>query len=155
MPTPEERLKALGIQLPEAPKPVAADVPSTRAGNLLFTAGQIPMVEGKLMAQGRVPDEVDAETAIACARQCVLNGLAVARAAVGSLDEIRQVVRVGVFVASAPGFHEQPRVANGASELLVEVFGEAGQHARAAVGSVDLPLGAPVEVEFVFEVGGW
>ena len=150
---PEARLQALGITLPEAPRPVAAYVPAKRTGNLLFTAGQIPMADGKLLAQGRVPDQVDVETAIACARQCVLNGLAVARAAVGSLDEIVQVVRVGCFVASAPGFHEQPRVANGASELLVEVFGEAGQHARAAVGSVDLPLGAPVEIEFLFEVG--
>ena len=150
---PEARLQALGITLPEAPRPVAAYVPAKRTGNLLFTAGQIPMADGKLLAQGRVPDQVDVETAIACARQCVLNGLAVARAAVGSLDDIAQVVRVGCFVASAPGFHEQPRVANGASELLVEVFGEAGQHARAAVGSVDLPLGAPVEIEFLFEVG--
>jgi enamine deaminase RidA (YjgF/YER057c/UK114 family) len=149
---PEARLTTLGITLPEAPRPVAAYVPAKRSGNLLFTAGQIPMAEGRLLAQGRVPDQVDVETAVACARQCVLNGLAVARAAVGSLDEIAQVVRVGCFVASAPGFHEQPRVANGASELLVEIFGEAGQHARAAVGSVDLPLGAPVEVEFVFEV---
>lgn len=150
---PEQRLAELGIVLPEAPKPVAAYVPAKRAGNLLFTAGQIPMEAGQLIAQGRVPDQVDVETAQRCARQCVLNGLAVARAAVGSLDEIAQVVRVGVFVASAPGFHEQPRVANGASELLVEIFGEAGQHARAAVGSVDLPLGAPVEVELLFEVG--
>jgi enamine deaminase RidA (YjgF/YER057c/UK114 family) len=110
------------------------------------------MVDGKLLAQGRVPDQVDVETAIRCARQCVLNGLAVARAAVGSLDHITQVVRVGVFVASAPGFHEQPRVANGASELLVEIFGEAGQHARSAVGSNDLPLGAPVEAEFILEI---
>ena len=149
---PEDRLGELGIVLPEAPKPVAAYVPAKRTGNLLFTAGQIPMEGGRLIAQGRVPDQVDVETAQRCARQCVLNGLAVARAAIGSLNDIAQVVRVGVFVASAPGFHEQPRVANGASELLVEIFGEAGQHARAAVGSVDLPLGAPVEVEFVFEV---
>jgi len=151
---PEQRLAELGLSLPEAPKPVASYVPAVRTGNLVFVSGQVPLRDGALVASGRVPDEVSAAEAAACARQCVLNGLAVVKAEVGSLAAVRRVVRVGVFVASAPGFHEQPAVGNGASELLVEVFGEAGRHARAAVGSVDLPLGAPVEVEFLFEVGG-
>lgn len=149
---PEARLAAMGIQLPEAPAPVAAYVPSKRTGDLLFVAGQIPFQDGQLIAQGRVPTEVDPETAVECARQCVLNGLAVAKAAVGDLKRVRQVVRVGCFVASEPGYHEQSKIANGASELLLEVFGDSGRHARAAVGSIDLPLGAPVEVEFIFEV---
>ncbi|MFM9994426.1 MAG: RidA family protein [Phycisphaerales bacterium] len=149
---PEARLAELGLTLPEAPKPVAAYIPARRTGNLLFVSGQIPMRDGQLIAQGRVPGEVSLEQAAECARRCVLNGLAVVKATVGSLSKVRQVVRVGVFVCCEPGFHAQPRVANGASELLVQVFGDRGQHARAAVGSIDLPLGAPVEVEFVFEV---
>lgn len=149
---PEARLNALGLALPAAPKPVAAYIPARRTGNLLFVSGQIPFAEGKLLAMGSIPDPVSVEQGRLCARQCVLNGLAVAKAELGSLSKIRQVVRLGVFVCSQPGFHAQPQVANGASELLQEVFGEAGRHARAAVGSIDLPLGAPVEVEFVFEV---
>ncbi len=150
---PEARLAELGLTLPPAPKPVAAYIPSRRSGSLLFVSGQIPMREGKLIAQGRVPGEVPLEVARECARQCVLNALAVVKASAGTLAAVRQVVRVGVFVCCEPGFHAQPQVANGASELLVQVFGERGQHARAAVGSIDLPLGAPVEVEFVFEIG--
>lgn len=151
-PSPEARLAELGLTLPAAPKPVAAYIPSRLTGNLLFLAGQIPVREGQFIAKGAVPSAVDPETARACARQCVLNGLAVAKAALGSLDRIRRVIRLGVFVCSDPGFGEQPKVANAASELLVEIFGEAGQHARSAVGSVALPLGAPVEIEFIFEV---
>ncbi|GIK20170.1 MAG: RidA family protein [Leptolyngbya sp. PLA2] len=149
---PEARLTALGITLPEAPKPVAAYVPAVRTGNLVFVSGQIPMREGRLIAQGRVPGEVSQETARDCARQCALNGLAALRSVVGDLDAVKRVVRLGVFVASEPGFHAQPQVANAASELMEQVFGEAGRHARAAVGSIDLPLGAPVEIEFLFEV---
>lgn len=149
---PESRLRALGHTLPPAPRPVAAYVPFVRSGNLVFVSGQIPMKDGSLMATGRVPDQVDMATAIACARQCALNGLAVVRDATGSLDRVRRVVRLGVFVSAQPGFHDEPKVGNGASELMVQVFGEAGRHARAAVGASDLPLGAPVEVEFVFEV---
>ena len=149
---PEARLAALGVKLPDAPKPVAAYVPAVRTGNLLFVSGQIPMREGRLITQGRVPGEVSQETARECARQCALNGLAVVRAAVGTLDAVKRVVRLGVFVASEPGFHAQPQVANAASELMEQIFGEAGRHARAAVGSIDLPLGAPVEIEFLFEV---
>lgn len=150
--TAEGRLAALGITLPAAPKPVAAYVPFVRTGNLVFVSGQIPMRDGTLVATGRVPDQVDMATAVACARQCAINGLAVIRDAVGSLDRVRRVVRLGVFVSAAPGFHEEPKIGNGASELMVQVFGEAGRHARAAVGASDLPLGAPVEVEFLVEV---
>lgn len=150
---PETRLAMLDLVLPPAPAPVAAYIPWRRSGSLLFVSGQIPVVGGKLMAKGRIPDQVSVEVGVECARQCTLNALAVVKAAAG-LAAVRQVVKVGVFVCSEPGFEGQPRVANGASELLVQVFGEAGRHARAAVGSVALPLGAPVEVEFVFEVGG-
>lgn len=150
--TPEARLLGLGIELPPVAAPVAAYVPTRRSGNLLFVSGQIPIAGGKLLATGRVPDQVSEEQARACARQCALNGLAAARAAVGSLDKIAQVVRVGCFVASEPGFGGQPGIANVASELMQAVFGEAGKHARAAVGSVALPLNVPVEIEFLFEV---
>lgn len=154
MPTAEERLAALGLTLPQAPSPVAAYVPAVRTGSLLIVSGQLPFREGKLMAEGTVPSQVDLETAYACARQCVLNGLAVAKANLGGLDKISRVVRVGCFVNSAPGYGDQPKVANGASELLQEIFGEKGRHARAAVGSVALPLNTPVEIEFMFEVTG-
>lgn len=148
----ESRLTELGLKLPGAPKPVAAYIPCRRVGNLLFVSGQIPLWGGEMMAKGSVPGQVSIERAQECARQCVLNGLAVAKAELGSLDTIKQVVRVGVFVCSEVGFTEQPKVANGASDLLVSIFGDAGRHARAAVGSVALPLGAPVEVEFLFEI---
>lgn len=148
----EARMAGLGIGLPVAPKPVAAYIPCRRAGNLLFVSGQIPMREGALIAKGAVPGQVDVEQAIECARQCVLNGLAVVKAEAGSLDRVRQVVRVGVFVCSEAGFFDQPKVANGASELLLAIFGEKGRHARAAVGSIALPLGAPVEVEMLVEL---
>ncbi|MCC6660088.1 MAG: RidA family protein [Phycisphaerales bacterium] len=150
--TPEYRLAALGLTLPEPPKPVAAYIACRRAGNLLYISGQVPMLSGKMLATGAIPDPVSIEQGRACARQCVLNALAVIRAEAGTLAAVRQVVRVGVFVCSQPGFTQQPQVANGASELLVEVFGDAGRHARAAVGSVALPLGAPVEVEMIVEV---
>jgi enamine deaminase RidA (YjgF/YER057c/UK114 family) len=148
-----DRLRDLGLELPEAPKPVASYVPCVRTGNLLFVSGQIPIRGGDLVASGPVPSRVSVETARLAAAQCLLNGLAVARDALdGDLGRIVRVVRLGVFVASDPGFNDQPVVANGASDLLVELLGEAGRHARAAVGSVALPLGAPVEVEMVLEV---
>lgn len=150
--SPAARLEALGLTLPPPPKPVAAYIPWRLSGNLLYISGQVPLRDGSLLAAGIVPREVDLATAQACARQCVLNGLAAAQAALGSLDRITQVVRVGVFVACDPSFTDQPKVANGASELLLEIFGEAGRHARAAVGAPSLPLNAPVEVEFLFEV---
>ena len=152
MPDFSSRLAELGLELPEAPRPVAAYIPAVRVGSLVFVSGQIPFGNGELLATGVVPDDVSIEAAQALARQCVLNALAVLAAEVGSIDRLKRVVRVGCFVASAPGFGGQPKVANGASELLREIFGEAGQHARAAVGSVALPLNVPVEIEFLFEV---
>ncbi|MBL9001763.1 MAG: RidA family protein [Phycisphaerae bacterium] len=152
MPTPEEVLATLGHSLPQAPKPVAAYIPSRQAGNLLYISGQIPVRDGQLIHKGSVPSQVSIELAQQCALQCTLNGLAVAKAALGELTRVRNVIRVGAFVCSEPGFTEQPKVANACSELLVRVFGESGKHARAAVGSIALPLGAPVEIEFLFEV---
>lgn len=149
MSSPEQRLAELGIVLPVPPAPAAAYVPTVRTGDLLFTSGQLPLADGALLATGTVGDRVDRDTAIACARQCAINVLAQVRAATGSLDAVVRVVKLTVFVASAPGFTEQHLVANGASELLAEVFGEAGRHARSAVGVALLPLDAPVEVEAV------
>ncbi len=153
MTTVADRLQALGIQLPDAPAPVASYVPAVRTGDLLVVSGQIPFRDGHLMASGPVPTAVSVDDAQAAARQCVLNALAVAAANLnGDLERIRRVVRVGVFVQSDPDFTDQPVVANGASDLLVELLGDAGRHARAAVGSIALPLGATVEVEMMLEV---
>lgn len=146
-----DRLAELGIPLPEVVKPVAAYVPAVRTGSLVFTAGQIPMVAGAPAGLGKVGAEVSAEEAQQYARICALNALAAVDSLVG-LDSIVRVVKVVGFVASAEGFTGQPGVVNGASELLGEVFGEAGQHARSAVGVAELPLGVPVEVELVVEV---
>mgnify|MGYP000225484595 CR=1 FL=1 len=148
----ESNLGRLGIVLPTPSKPVAAYIPVKQVGGLLYVSGQVPFVDGKLMATGIVPRDVSLETAQQCARQCVLNGLAAARAELGTLDRIAGVVRVGVFVACTSEFVDHPKVGNGASELLVEIFGPAGRHVRAAVGAPSLPLGAPVEVEFLFEL---
>jgi enamine deaminase RidA (YjgF/YER057c/UK114 family) len=150
--TPEERLAELGLSIPEVAKPVAAYVPAVRSGNQVFTSGQLPMREGQLMATGKVGGEVSQEEAVECARQCALNALAAIRAELGSLSEVARVVKVVAFVASTPDFTGQPLVANGVSELLGEIFGEAGRHARSAVGVPVLPLDAPVEVELLVEV---
>lgn len=147
----DDRLNELGLVIPEGSKPVAAYIPAVVSGNLVYTSGQLPMVEGVLPATGKVGAEVTAEDAKALSRNCVLNGLAAARSAIGSLDRVTRVVKVVGFVASDPSFTGQPGVINGASELLGEIFGEAGQHARSAVGVAVLPLDAPVEIEFVFE----
>lgn len=149
----QDRLHEAGIRLPAAPRPVAAYVPAVRSGDLVFVSGQVPLAGGVLVARGPVPSAMSPQDAAAAARQCALNALAVLSEALdGDLDRVRRIVRVGVFVASDSGFEGQPQVANGASELLVEVFGEAGRHARAAVGAIALPLGATVEVELVAEV---
>jgi enamine deaminase RidA (YjgF/YER057c/UK114 family) len=145
------RLGELGITLPSVVAPVAAYVPARRSGSLVFTAGQVPFVDGKLPATGKVGAEVDADTAKDLARICALNALAAVDALVG-IDAVVGVVKVVGFVASAPDFTGQPTVINGASELLGEVFGDAGAHARSAVGVAVLPLDAPVEVEIVVEV---
>ena len=147
----DDRLAELGVVVPATSKPVAAYIPAVTSGNLVFTSGQLPMVDGVLLATGKVGAEIDADAAKQLARQCVVNGLAAARSAIGSLDRITRVVKVVGFVASDPSFTGQPGVINGASELLAEIFGDSGQHARSAVGVAVLPLDAPVEVEFVFE----
>lgn len=145
------RLAELGLELPAVVKPVAAYVPAVVTGNLVYTSGQLPMVDGKLPTTGKVGAEVTAEEAKAQARTCVLNALAAVDAVIGSLDRITRVVKVVGFVASDPAFTGQPGVINGASELLGEIFDDAGAHARSAVGLAVLPLDAAVEVEFIFE----
>ena len=155
MSSPEERLAELGLTLPGVAAPVAAYVPAVRSGEHVFTSGQLPMVEGALAATGKVGAEVSAEDAKGLARICALNALAAVKAEIGDLANVRRVVKVVGFVASAPGFTGQPGVVNGASELLGEVFGERGVHARSAVGVAVLPLDAPVEVELVVEVGSY
>ena len=147
----DDRLVELGIISPSVAKPLAAYVPAVVVGNLVYTSGQLPSVEGKLAFTGKVGAEVDADTARDLARTCVLNGLAAAKNVLGSLDRITRVVKVVGFVASDPSFTGQPGVINGASELLGEIFGDAGVHARSAVGVAVLPLDAPVEIEFLFE----
>ncbi|MCP9275677.1 RidA family protein [Mycolicibacterium arenosum] len=145
------RLAELGIELPDVVAPLAAYVPAVRTGNLVYTAGQLPIVEGELLQTGKVGGEVNAEDGKALARVCGLNALAAVHALVG-IDSVVRVVKVVGFVASAPGFGGQPGVINGASELFGEIFGEAGAHARSAVGVSELPRDAPVEVEIIVEV---
>jgi enamine deaminase RidA (YjgF/YER057c/UK114 family) len=148
------RLAALGLVLPPVAAPVAAYVPAVRTGNHVYVSGQLPLVDGKLQAAGKVGASIGAEEAAVLARICALNGLAAAAAAVGpdGLDAIARIVKVTCFVASAPSFTGQAQVANGASEFLIEVFGDAGQHARSAIGMAVLPLDSPVEVELIAEV---
>jgi len=149
---PEEKLAELGLTVPEVAKPVAAYVPAVRSGNYIYTSGQLPMRNGNLMATGKVGGEVTPEEATACAQQCALNALAAVKAELGDLALIKRIVKVVAFVASTPEFTGQPGVANGASHLFGEVFGDAGVHARSAVGVTALPLDAPVEVEILVEV---
>lgn len=151
--TPEQRLEELGLELPPVPKPAGSYIPATRAGNLVFTAGQMPFENGELRLTGKVGNEVSLEEAQGAARTCALNALAAAASEAGGLANVRRVVKVTGFVASAPGFNGQPQVINGASDLLGDVLGEAGLHARSAVGVAELPLNAPVEVEMIVEVG--
>ena len=151
MPGVDARLAELGLELPGVAKPVAAYLPAVVSGGLVFTAGQLPFVAGKLAATGKVGAAVSADEAQALARVCVLNGLAAASSVIGSLDRITRVVKVVGFVASDPSFTGQPGVVDGASALLGDIFGEAGRHARSAVGVAVLPLDAPIEIEFVFE----
>jgi enamine deaminase RidA (YjgF/YER057c/UK114 family) len=150
--TPEQRLEELGLTVPGVAKPVAAYIPAIRSGNHVYTSGQLPMRDGQLIQAGKVGGEVTQEEAVECARQCALNALAAIKAEVGKLSAVKQVVKVVAFVASTPDFTGQPLVANGVSELLGEVFGDAGRHARSAVGVSALPLDAPVEVELLVEV---
>ncbi len=149
----ENHLRELGLALPPVPQPVGAYVPGVRVGGLVYTSGTLPMVDGKLVATGRVPDAVPVEQAARAARQAVLNALAVVAEQAGGLDRVARIVRLNVFVNSEPGFGAQATVANGASELLLELFGEAGRHTRCALGAAALPLNAPVELDLVVALG--
>ena len=148
----ESRIKEIGFSLPEAPKPVAAYIPAKQTGKLVFTAGQLPMVNGELISKGLLGQDVEIDEANKAARICTLNALAAIKGVIGDLDRIKQIVRVVGYVASVPTFTQQPAVVNGASELLLEIFGENGKHARSAVGMVVLPLNASVEIELTVEV---
>jgi enamine deaminase RidA (YjgF/YER057c/UK114 family) len=150
----EDRLSELGLTVPEVVPPVAAYVPVVREGDLVFTSGQLPMVDGALAASGKVGAEIDADTAKALAATCALNAIAAIKSEVGDLDRVSRVVKVVGFVASDPSFTGQPGVINGASELLAKAFGDKGTHARSAVGVAVLPLDAPVEVEVIVSVAG-
>ena len=150
----ENKLRELELELPAVPEPAGSYVPAIRTGSLLFTAGQLPFQNGELRIKGKVGDGVTPEEARGAARLCALNALAATAAEAGGLSNVRRVVKVTGFVASAPGFNGQPAVLNGASDLLGDVFGEAGVHARSAVGVSELPLDAPVEVELIVELIG-
>ncbi|MEZ7820039.1 MAG: RidA family protein [Aquiluna sp.] len=147
----EQRLTEMGFTLPEVAAPAGSYLPAMISGNLVFTAGQIPLIEGKLMATGKLGAEITAEHGAEIAQRCALNALAAVKSVLGDLDRVKQVVKVVGFVSSVPGFSSQPAVINGASEFLQQVFGDAGKHARSAVGVSVLPLDAPVEIELIVE----
>lgn len=151
--TVDERLTELGISLPAAPAPAGLYVPAVQTGNLLYISGQVPVADGKVIGKGKCGDTISVDEGADLARHCTLNALAIAKDHLGSLDRIRQTVRVAGYVASTPDFEQHPKVVNGASKLLVDVLGDAGRHARIAIGVAALPLGVAVEVEYVFEVG--
>ena len=148
----EDRLQELGIQLPTPPQPLASYVPVSVSSGYAYVSGQVPIAEGKPLWTGKLGDGVDVAAGAEAARRCVLQALSALRAELGSLDRVKRIVKLGVFVASAAGFTGQPKVANGASDVLVEVFGDSGRHARTAIGVAELPLGAPVEVDIVAEI---
>lgn len=150
--TPEEKLKDLGYPLPPAPAPVGSYIPAVRIGDLVTTSGQLPMRDGRLASTGKIGGKLSIEQGTEAARVAVVNALSQLAVVAGGLSNVKRIVRLGVFVNSADGFVEQPKVANGASDLLVAVFGEAGRHVRAAVGSNELPLDAPVEIELTAEL---
>jgi enamine deaminase RidA (YjgF/YER057c/UK114 family) len=152
MPTPEERLEQLGVRLPSPAAPVAVYVPCVRTGSLVYVSGQVPLVDGKPSHLGHLGDQVGLEDGAAAARTCAINVIAALKAELGELTRVRRVVKLTGFVASTPDFTDQPKVVNAASELFGETFGDAGRHARAAVGVAALPLGVPVEVEAIVEV---
>lgn len=142
----------MGLEFPEAPEALGLYTPAVRVGQLVFTSGALPTRDGQLIAKGKVPDAVDLDQAGQCARQAVLNALAAAAEAAGGLDEIIRIVRLNVFVNSGPGFTAQPQVANPASQLLIDLFGDAGRHTRCALGAAELPLDAPLELDLVLQV---
>jgi len=148
----EQKLFDLGIEIHEAPKPLASYIPATKVGNLVFTAGQIPLKDGALAYEGKVGKDITLEEGIKAATLCTINCLSVIKSEIGSLDNIKRIIKVTVFVNSAEGFTDQPKVANGASDLLVSVFGDSGKHVRSAVGVCELPIDSPVEIEMIVEV---
>lgn len=148
----ESKLKNLELELPEPPKPVANYIPVVRVGNLLFLSGVLPSWGGQLIKTGKVGKELSVEQGMAAAKVAVLNALAIVKGEMGSLDRVKRIVKMVGHIASAPGFTDQPQVLNGASDLLVAIFGEAGRHARVAVGAAELPRQAPVEIELIVEV---
>lgn len=148
----EERIKELGLSLPEEFKPAGRFVPAVQVGNLIFVSGQIPAVSGRVVMEGKLGRDLSIEQGQEAARQALLNVLVVLRSTLGTLDALKRIVKLNGWVASAEGFHSQPQVVDGASLLLEEIFGEAGKHARAAIGVAELPLGAPVELELIAEI---
>lgn len=148
----EQQLKQLGLELPAPPKPVANYVPVVRTGDLLFLSGVLPSRDGQLVMTGKLGENLTVEQGAEAARVAVLNGLSIIRSVAGSLDRVKQIVRMVGYIASAPGFTDQPQVLNGASDLLVSLFGDAGRHARVAVGAAELPRHAPVEIELIVQV---
>ena len=150
--SPEDKLRELGIELLETPSPLGSYIPVLRTGNLVFLSGILPLVKGKLLRQGRVGESVSLDEAREDARIATINALSILKAHIGSLDKIKSCVKITGYVASAPDFTEQPKVLNAASDLLFEIFGEAGRHVRAAVGVNVLPLNSPLEIEFIFGV---
>jgi enamine deaminase RidA (YjgF/YER057c/UK114 family) len=148
----DQRLKDLGFSLPVAASPIANYVPAVRTGNLLFISGQLPLKDGQVALEGKVGDTVSLEQAVEAARLCAFNVIAQAKSAIGDLDNVVRIVKLTGFVACVPGFAQHPQVINGASDVMVQVFGDIGRHARAAVGAPSLPRNAPVEVDAVFEV---
>jgi enamine deaminase RidA (YjgF/YER057c/UK114 family) len=148
----ESRITELNLAIPDVPKPVAAYIPAKRAGNLVFTAGHLPIFNGELISKGLLGQDVEIDEAYKAARICTLNAIAAIKGTIGDLDLIKQIVRVVGYVASVPTFTQQPAVVNGASELLLEIFGENGKHARSAVGMAVLPLNASVEIELTVEL---
>ncbi len=148
----EQKLEELGLTLPEVPKPVAAYVPGARSGNIIYTSGQIPFENGVLVYKGRLGEDLVLEDGYKAARLCCLNCLGIIKSMVGNLNKVKKIIKINGFVNSSPDFTDQPKVINGASDLCLDVFGEKGKHARAAVGTSGLPLGAAVEVEIIVEV---
>jgi enamine deaminase RidA (YjgF/YER057c/UK114 family) len=149
----EKKMRGLGLELPEVPKPVASYVPAVRSGNYVYTSGQVPFVKGELMHRGKLGGDLTIEQGYECARVTAMNCLAAVKSVIDDLDRVKRIVRVTGFITSAPGFTDQPKVLNGASDLLVEIFGERGKHSRLAIGTSELPLGAPLEIDMVVEIG--
>lgn len=148
----DEKIKQLGFSLPNAPKPLAAYIPGLHVDNLVYTAGQLPMIDGELKFKGKVGAEINDSDGSKAAEICALNCLSVVKSVVGDLDLVERIIKLTVFVNSADGFSNQPKIANGASELIVKIFGESGKHVRSAVGVNELPLNAPVEIEMIVKI---